>query len=52
MEDLGNKVGQLLSVRASRNRTVAGQDDQVEEKATIDGAAKNYQWWPTKAMEG
>ncbi len=52
MEDLGNKVGQILSVRASRNRTVAGQDDQVEEKATIDGAAKNYHWWPTKAMEG
>jgi hypothetical protein len=44
MEDMGEKVGMMLSAEASRNRTVEGQDDQGEEVTTIEGLAKKYPW--------
>jgi hypothetical protein len=30
---------------------VEGQDNQVEEEATIDGLAKKYPWWSPQASE-
>jgi hypothetical protein len=41
MEDVGDKVGQILNEEASRNRAVEGQDDQGEDEATINRLAKN-----------
>jgi hypothetical protein len=52
MEEVGKKVGRMLNAEALSNRTVEGQDDQVEEEATINGLAKKYLWWVPKASEG
>jgi hypothetical protein len=52
MEDVGNKLGRMLNAEASRNRTMKGQDDQVEEEATIDGLAKKYPWWSHTTSKG
>jgi hypothetical protein len=40
--------GCMLNEEASRSRTVEGQDDQVEEKPTIDGLAKKYPGGPLR----
>jgi hypothetical protein len=39
LEDVGEKVGRMLSAKASRNRTVEGQD---EEEITIEGQKSSH----------
>jgi hypothetical protein len=51
-EDVSDKVAWMIHAEASRNRTVKGQDDQVEEETTINRLAKKYPWWFPKASEG
>ncbi len=39
-EDIGERMGCMLSAEASRDRTAEGRDDETEEEATIDRLAK------------
>jgi hypothetical protein len=52
MEDIGEKVGRILNAEASWSRTVEGQDNQGEEKTTIEGLSKKYPWWSPSAVTG
>jgi hypothetical protein len=40
IEDVGNKVGCMLSAESSHDRTVEGLVDQMDEEATIDGLTR------------
>jgi hypothetical protein len=42
MEDVGEKVGRMLTAEASRSWTVEGQDDQGQEETTIEGLSRKY----------
>jgi hypothetical protein len=42
LEDVGEKVGRMLSAKASRNGTVEGQDDHDEEEITIEGQKSSH----------
>jgi hypothetical protein len=46
IEDVGEKVGRMLSAEASRSRALEGQDEQGE------GLSKKYLWWSPSAAMG
>ncbi len=49
MEEVGEKVGRVLSEEASRNKNAK----ETGEETTIEGLQKKYPWWmSTSHMEG
>ncbi len=49
MEELGEKVGRMLSMETSHSQTFKDRADQADEKVTIDGLTKKYPWWTPMA---